>query len=665
MYRLLPLLTLLIAPSLWADEVSSAPGGPATLSPGAWEARWPLEGEPLVRMGTSPAGATLETYKLQIPQYSQKARLPAPGEPGDHVTVGPMELVTGWDADFLPFQTLVVPDSGRAIDAWRLVQDLGEISIAGGRVAGLARPAEVKEGDRLAVLIAGRFLPVAGFDADGLRLADAGATASGSAQLVRAIVQEGGDRPGRVYHKVASDATSVTYVWPDPRDVFGGVYEERTLRVSGDYQLTLDVRVHNLGSRDLPHRMVVTIPGFQNPNAEQPGMLNPVVDQLQAICSVQGSVTREMLSKLAEEPVEPLGNVDFAGVESRYFVSALAPLNLAQSRCLLRGAPYGVLEAVVESLTTAVAVARTERCSPDWATWVPAAERCGALAKRLGAAGLGDADVKRLYAERSGNLDPTTSKAWASLLAAQREVVGYQYLLYVGPKDVTRLTALGHNLVGSLDFWVVGFLAKPMLYLLRFFYDWVPHWGVAIILLTILVKALTWYWSQKSFVQMKEMQRLKPEIDKLKEKFKSDKGRLNQETMALYKRYKINPLGGCLPMLLQMPIWIALYRTIYSSVELYQAPLFLWIDDLSAPDRFFVLPIIMGVSMFAQQWMTPQAGMDEAQAKIMRWMMPIMFTGFMLFLPSGLVLYIFVNTVLSLGQQLLIQRNSTPKEAVG
>jgi YidC/Oxa1 family membrane protein insertase len=205
---------------------------------------------------------------------------------------------------------------------------------------------------------------------------------------------------------------------------------------------------------------------------------------------------------------------------------------------------------------------------------------------------------------------------------------------------------------------VVGFLAKPMLYLLRIFHGFIPHWGVAILLLTLVVKLLTWYWSQKSYVQMREMQKLKPELDKLKAKFKDDRTRLNTETMALYKRYKINPLGGCLPMLIQMPIWIALYRTIYSSVELYQAPLFGWITDLSAPDRYFILPALLGVSMFAQQWMTPSSGMDEAQAKIMKWVMPIMFTAFMLFLPSGLNLYIFVNTALSVGQQVWVNKRS-------
>lgn len=664
MHRFSTLLILLVGSLLWADEIASATAEAPALAPGAWSGAWPLAGEPLTRLSTTTSGGTIDSYKLLVPQYSQKERIPAPGEPEDHVVPGPNEMVRGWDPEFLPFQTSIVADSGRTVQAWQLVKDLGEVAVAAGVVPGVARPAEAAAEDKLALLLNGRFLAVAAFDAGGLRLADATVTTTGPARLVRSFVQLGGDRPGRVYRKVASDATSVTYVWPDPEQVFGGVYEERRLRLVGDYQIELDVQVHNLGAQDLPHRLVLTVPGFQNPNGPQPGMMNPVVDQLQAVCSTQGDVTREPLSKLAEEVVEPQGTVDFAGLESQYFLSAAAPLNLSQSRCLLRGAPYGVIDAVVESLTTAVAMSRSTRCAPEWATWVPEAERCTTVARRLGVAGLSPIDLKKAYAERAATLDGASSKAWDTLLAAQKETIAYRFLLFVGPKDIERLQDLGHNLIGALDFWIVGILAKPMLYVLRTFHSWIPHWGVAIVLLTILVKILTWYWSHKSFVQMKEMQRLKPELDKLKEKYKADKTRLNQETMAMYKRYKINPLGGCLPMLLQMPIWIALYRTIYSSVEIYQAPLFLWVKDMSAPDPYFVLPLIMGASMFAQQWITPQAGMDEAQAKIMRWMMPIMFTAFMLFLPSGLVLYIFVNTVLSLAQQLMIQKKSTPKEAV-
>lgn len=152
---------------------------------------------------------------------------------------------------------------------------------------------------------------------------------------------------------------------------------------------------------------------------------------------------------------------------------------------------------------------------------------------------------------------------------------------------------------------------------------------------------------------MRKLQALKPKIDALRERYKDDKVRLNQAMMELYKREKVNPFGGCLPMLLQMPIWIALYRTIYSAVELYQAPLFLWIDDLSAPDPYYVTPLLLGVAMFLQQRMSPTTG-DPTQAKMMQYLMPIIFTLFMLPLPSGLVFYIFVNTLLSIAHQLYL-----------
>ncbi len=191
-----------------------------------------------------------------------------------------------------------------------------------------------------------------------------------------------------------------------------------------------------------------------------------------------------------------------------------------------------------------------------------------------------------------------------------------------------------------------------------------PQWGVAIFLLTVTVKLLLLYWTYKSFVSMRGMSQLKPEMDKLKEKFGDDKQKMNAAMMDLYKRNNVSPLGGCLPMLIQMPVYIGLYRTIFATPDLYQAPLFLWITDLSMPDPYFVMPVLLGVIMIFQQRLTPTA-MDSAQQKIMMWVMPIMFTGFMLFLPSGLVFYILVNSVLSIFQQMYIYRmgDKTPSTA--
>jgi YidC/Oxa1 family membrane protein insertase len=169
-----------------------------------------------------------------------------------------------------------------------------------------------------------------------------------------------------------------------------------------------------------------------------------------------------------------------------------------------------------------------------------------------------------------------------------------------------------------------------------------------------LVKLLLLPLTNKSFKSMKAMQKLKPKMDTLREKYAADKERLNQEMLNLYKTHKINPLAGCLPMVLQMPVWIALYRTIWSSVELYQAS-FLWLPDLSSEDPSFVLPVLLGIVTFVQQKIQP-AQMDATQQKIMMWMMPVMFTGFMLFLPSALVVYIFCNSLLTIAQQWYIKR---------
>ena len=179
---------------------------------------------------------------------------------------------------------------------------------------------------------------------------------------------------------------------------------------------------------------------------------------------------------------------------------------------------------------------------------------------------------------------------------------------------------------------------------------------MAILLLTIFVKVLMNPLTIKSMKQMKEMQRLQPRLAELKEKFKNDKQRLNMETMQLFKSHKVNPMGGCLPMLLQMPIYISLYKVLYNSIEIYHAPFFGFYKDLSAPDPWFILPILLGVSMVLQQKMTPSPSADPAQQQMMM-LMPVMFTAFMLFLPLGLVLYIFVNTAMSVTQQWMYRKD--------
>jgi len=186
------------------------------------------------------------------------------------------------------------------------------------------------------------------------------------------------------------------------------------------------------------------------------------------------------------------------------------------------------------------------------------------------------------------------------------------------------------------------------------FYGFVHNWGVAIILLTVLVKTLLYPLTVKSMQSMQEMRKLQPEVEKLKAKFGDDKEKMNQAVMQLYQQHKVNPLGGCLPLLLQMPLWLALYATLQTSVELYRQP-FLWIHDLTAMDPFYVLPLAMGISSFAMQKLSPQPA-DNAQAKMLLYFMPVFFTFIMLKLPAGLTLYILVNNLLSIAQQQWLMR---------
>jgi YidC/Oxa1 family membrane protein insertase len=244
----------------------------------------------------------------------------------------------------------------------------------------------------------------------------------------------------------------------------------------------------------------------------------------------------------------------------------------------------------------------------------------------------------------------------------------YNYQVYFGPKKMETLKEAGHDLERIVNFGWFDKLAKPALFLLNFFYGYVGNYGVSIILVTILIKLLFWPIAQKGLKSMKNMQKIQPKMAKLKEKYKDDKTRLNEEMMILYKTYKVNPVGGCLPMVMQIPVFFALYKVLLQAIELRHAPFMLWITDLSAPDRLFigidlpylgglpVLTLLMGASMFLQQRMTP-APADPTQAKIMMFL-PVIFTFMFLNFASGLVLYWFVNNLLSVAQQYLINKKA-------
>ncbi|MEZ5553751.1 MAG: membrane protein insertase YidC [Pseudomonadales bacterium] len=227
---------------------------------------------------------------------------------------------------------------------------------------------------------------------------------------------------------------------------------------------------------------------------------------------------------------------------------------------------------------------------------------------------------------------------------------------YAGPKDQKQLELISPNLNLTIDYGFLWWLAVPLFYVLDWFHGFAGNWGVAIILLTVLVKAILYPLSAASYRSMANMRRVAPQMKRLQERFADDRQKLSTEMMALYKKEQVNPLGGCLPMLLPMPIFIALYWVLFESVELRQAPFALWINDLAAMDPYFVLPLLMGASMYVTQMLSPAVG-DPMQVRMMK-LMPVMFTVLFLFFPAGLVLYWLVNNVLSVAQQWYVIRQT-------
>ncbi len=269
----------------------------------------------------------------------------------------------------------------------------------------------------------------------------------------------------------------------------------------------------------------------------------------------------------------------------------------------------------------------------------------------------GDGLLEAQYLNPDGEIRPGTQHS-------------YQYSLFFGPKSMKVLKNAGHDLGKALNFGMFTVLAKPCVWLMNRLYSVIPNYGIAIIILTLLIKGVLWPLGSKSYKSMSEMKKIQPLMKEIREKYKTDKKKMNEEVMSLYRTYKINPLGGCLPMVVQLPVFFALYRMLYQAIELRHAPFFLWIDDLSAPDRLFhfsfsipfmeppygipVLTIIMGATMLLQQKMSPPMG-DPTQAKMMMFM-PLIFTVIFINFSSGLVLYWLVNNILSISQQYYIQK---------
>jgi len=411
-----------------------------------------------------------------------------------------------------------------------------------------------------------------------------------------------------------AEPKSFSFRWVSPN----GIEVVKRYQIEpGSYLFNLTVELTNHGQAPLDDNLGLIISARHNP--KEGG--NYAFKGMGAY--VSGSLKEEAPKELKKEPKVFAGQVSWVGYENSYFLQALIPLGNGSKQ--------------ESSVKGQLAQGQEEAANPL---------------------------ILVRYTSPPFSLPPG-------------EKGTFQFGLYFGPKRIELLKEAGHDLSSSINLGWFDIIAKPFLYFLNYVNDLVGNFGVAIIVLTLLVKIAFWPLTQKSYKSMKSMQALQPQMAKLKEKFRDDKQRFNQEMMALYKSRKVNPMGGCLPMVIQIPVFIALYRLLDYAIELRHAPFFFWIQDLSAPDRLFnfpidklplmeppygipVLTLLMGASMLIQQKMTPTPG-DPTQAKIMM-LMPIIFTFVFINFPSGLVLYWLTNNVLSIGQQVMVnKRGSKPK----
>ncbi|HEU5059278.1 MAG TPA: membrane protein insertase YidC [Kofleriaceae bacterium] len=391
----------------------------------------------------------------------------------------------------------------------------------------------------------------------------------------------------------------MTFTWESPE--LKAV--KRFRLVPEHYLVELDVD-YEVVKGPAKQTLVVSLYSLQDPREAKEGGWTSLPREWKAACYVDGELETHSAKSVAERMRSERGEVKWAGFIHSYFLAAAAPRDAKEQNIECVGHAAG---------------------------------------KTRGGMGM---DI--VYPQRDLS-ESNTLRGQAKLAA------------YYGPKYLDKLESIpsvvqfdpGFDEAVDLGFW--GFIAGPMLWILQRFHGLVGSWGIAIILLTILVKLATLYWTHKSMKSMKAMAKLRPKLDELRKKYPDDKQKQQVETMNLFKAHGVNPLAGCLPILLQMPIWFALYRALSVAAELYQAK-FLWFDDLTAPDPYFILPVFMTATMLLQSKLTPQTA-TGMQQKILTYGMPLMFGGFSLFFPAGLTLYISTNTVLTLLHHLYMRRD--------
>ena len=262
-------------------------------------------------------------------------------------------------------------------------------------------------------------------------------------------------------------------------------------------------------------------------------------------------------------------------------------------------------------------------------------------------------DNNQLYTNYSNNQEAVIGFKAPAITIDAGQQGNTSAIFYVGPKDQEVLEKIAPNLDLTIDYGFLWMISQPLFWLLLTIQSFVTNWGVAIIIITLIVKGGMYPLTKAQYTSMAKMRELAPKMAQLKERFGDDRQKMSQATMEMYRKEKVNPAGGCLPLLLQMPIFLALYWVFLESVELRHAPFVFWIQDLSAMDPYYVLPVLMGISMFVMQKMQPMTIQDPMQQKIMQYM-PVVFSIFMAWFPSGLVLYWFVSNMISIAQMKVI-----------
>lgn len=403
---------------------------------------------------------------------------------------------------------------------------------------------------------------------------------------------------GAIWTAEQIDERTVRFEWRG-----NGFIVSRRIQAGQDrYQLWSTTRVRNDSASDATFRVSHRLFHYTTREQEESGFIGrPPTAAAFGICSGGENgedIERAATAELVKDPRGFGGDVGFASIADSYFATAMASVGGAAERCV-----------------------------------VGASRRGGSVVADTWEGSLVEAELR-----------------YARTTLAPGEESLTRTLAYVGPSDRTALRNAGHGLPGIVDLGWFSLIANGFNDLLTVVYGFVGNWGLAIILMTLGVKMLFFPITMRSFRSMGRMRQLKPQIDALNEKYGDDREKKGAAMMELYRKEGVSPISGCLPSLLQMPVWFALYRSLSTNLELYHAPFVGFWTDLSAPDPYFVLPILVAVLMHLQQRLTPNT-MDSSQAKMMMYLMPILIGGFMLFLPAGLCLYMVTNSTLTMIQQ--------------